>query len=124
MLFPLHWSSVPPLLKDWQDAVLTRMNYYDRETKGARMRGLPLMVATTAGNPPTGYGPGSQHIFPLQELLRPLHATAGRCGWEWSNPFVFWSAVGTPEDTRAAEGQRYADRPTAFFGETAARSGD
>jgi putative NADPH-quinone reductase len=32
--FPVQWYSTPPLLKAWQDAVLTRMFYIKAETRG------------------------------------------------------------------------------------------
>ena len=48
--FPVQWYSTPPLLKSWQDAVLTRMMYLAPETEGRLLAGKPLMVAATAGN--------------------------------------------------------------------------
>jgi Flavodoxin-like fold len=48
--FPIQWYSTPPLLKLWQDTVLTRMFYLTPKEEGARLSGLPVMVAATAGN--------------------------------------------------------------------------
>ncbi|MBQ0748680.1 MAG: NAD(P)H-dependent oxidoreductase, partial [Roseovarius sp.] len=35
--FPIQWYSTPPLLKAWQDAVLTRMYYIHAATEGDRL---------------------------------------------------------------------------------------
>ena len=34
--FPVQWYATPPLLKAWQDAVLSRMFYVHPDTEGAR----------------------------------------------------------------------------------------
>jgi putative NADPH-quinone reductase len=50
--FPLQWYSAPPLMKSWQNAVLTRMFYLNLKDEGRRLAGIPLMIAVTAGNVP------------------------------------------------------------------------
>ena len=40
--FPVQWYSTPPLLKAWQDAVLTRMVYLAPASEGAKLQGMPL----------------------------------------------------------------------------------
>jgi putative NADPH-quinone reductase len=86
--FPIQWYSTPALLKAWQDAVLTRMYYMAYETEGRLLEGTPLMIAATAGNMPDAYGPGGANKFTMAELLRPLEATAHRCGLPWQEPFL------------------------------------
>jgi putative NADPH-quinone reductase len=51
--FPIQWYSTPPLLKTWQDTVLTRKFYIHPTEAGERLRDVPVMVAATAGNKPT-----------------------------------------------------------------------
>lgn len=53
--FPVQWYSTPPLLKAWQDAVLSRMFYLAPETEGRLIAGRPLLVAATAGNRSASY---------------------------------------------------------------------
>lgn len=43
--FPVQWYSTPPLLKAWQDAVLTRIYYVNPKVEGDRLAGLPVTVA-------------------------------------------------------------------------------
>ena len=90
--FPIQWYSTPPLLKAWQDAVLTRMYYINYETEGRLLEGTPLLVAATAGNVPEAYAPDGANKFTMTELLRPLEATAHRCGLPWQPPFVLFRA--------------------------------
>lgn len=103
--FPVQWYSTPPLLKAWQDEVLTRMFYIRHEQEGRRLQGTPLLLGVTAGNKPEAYAPSGINLFPLPELLRPLHATAHRCGLPWSDPFIAYRA----SDLDAAAAQRIAD---------------
>ncbi|WP_374469727.1 NAD(P)H-dependent oxidoreductase [Phenylobacterium sp.] len=106
--FPVQWYSTPPLLKAWQDAVLTRMMYLAYDMEGARLAGKPLLVAATAGNMPEAYTPQGQNRFPLEELLRPLEATAHRCGLVWERPFLLYRAgrLNDAELAQAAEDYR------------------
>ncbi|SHI44437.1 Putative NADPH-quinone reductase (modulator of drug activity B) [Roseomonas rosea] len=108
--FPVLWYSTPPLLKAWQDAVLTRMYYIRPDTEGRRLEGTPLMVAATAGNTPQAYSPEGVNRFPLPDLLFPLQAMASRCGLPWADPFLIYGANRLEESELAAAGRRYAER--------------
>ncbi|MGV6876740.1 NAD(P)H-dependent oxidoreductase [Pseudochelatococcus sp. B33] len=90
--FPVQWYSAPPLLKAWEDAVLTRMFYLAYEAEGRRLEGTPLMIAATVGNTPEAYSPGGRNLFPMIDLLAPFRATVHRCGLPWADPFVLYRA--------------------------------
>ncbi|MBS4009246.1 MAG: NAD(P)H-dependent oxidoreductase [Roseovarius sp.] len=90
--FPIQWYSTPPLLKAWQDAVLTRMYYIHAATEGDRLAGTPLMIAATAGNTPAAYGRDGANHFTMDELMAPLKATALRCGLPWHSPHLVFRA--------------------------------
>lgn len=108
--FPVQWYSTPPLLKAWQDAVLTRMFYIAYETEGRLIEGKPLLIAATAGNVPEAYTPSGQNRFSLRELLRPLEATAHRCGLAWQEPFLIYAAHKADAEALEAAGAHYARR--------------
>jgi len=108
--FPVQWYSTPPLLKAWQDTVLTRMYYIANETEGSRLAGTPLLVAATAGNVPAAYSPAGQNLFPLVDLLRPLEATAHRCGLPWAAPFLVYGTNDLNDFGPADMATRYAAR--------------
>jgi putative NADPH-quinone reductase len=116
--FPVQWYSTPPLLKAWQDAVLSRMFYVHPE-EGERLRGLPVLVAATAGNVPEAYGPAGVNLYPLEELLRPLEATAHRCGLAWSQPYLLFRANRLSAAELDAAGEAYAARLRRWIAATA-----
>lgn len=105
--FPVQWYSTPSLLKAWQDSVLTHMFYAHPDTEGARLEGKPLLVAATAGNVPEAYAAGGINLFPLVDLLRPLQATAHRCGLPWFPLFLLYRANTLNAEELRAAGQRY-----------------
>ena len=90
--FPIQWYSIPALMKEWQDAVLTRMFYMSYDKEGRALEGAPLMIAATAGNVPDAYRPGGRNMFPMIDLLAPLRVTAHRCGFVWTAPFILYEA--------------------------------
>ena len=108
--FPVQWYSTPPLLKAWQDAVLTRMFYTACDTEGARLAGKPLLVVATAGNVPEAYTPQGANLFPLRDLLKPLQATANRCGLAWAEPLLIYNAHKADEEALQAAGEHYVAR--------------
>ncbi|KFC73364.1 putative NADPH-quinone reductase (Modulator of drug activity B) [Bosea sp. LC85] len=108
--FPVQWYSTPPLLKTWQDAVLTRMFYLAYEDEGRLLAGKPVLIAATAGNVPEAYTPTGQNRFSLRDLLRPLEATAHRCGLAWQEPFLIYGARKADAETLRLAGEHYAGR--------------
>lgn len=121
--FPVQWYSTPVLLKGWQDAVLTRMFYINAADEGDRLKGLPVLVAATAGNVPEAYGPRGANGFPLAELLRPLEATARRCGWTWAEPFLLYRANKLNDAGRAQAAGSYVSRLEDWRGMPIAEQG-
>ncbi len=59
--FPLQWYSTPPLLKLWQDAVLTPLFYMEPDL-AAFTAGLPVLAATTTGGPLASFQPDGMTI--------------------------------------------------------------
>lgn len=108
--FPIYWYSTPPLLKAWQDAVLTRMYYTAYEAEGRRLEGTPILVAATVGNQPEAYSPTGRNLFPLETLLSPLQATAYRCGLPWASPFLVYRSGALTDAERAEAAELYAAR--------------
>ena len=117
--FPVQWYSTPPLLKRWQDQVLTRMYYVRASEEGDRLKGLPVLVAATAGNVENAYTAEGVNLFPLAELLRPLQATAHRCGWQWHEPFLLYRANKLSDDELASATRAYATRLNELIAQSA-----
>lgn len=116
--FPVQWYSTPPLLKAWQDRVLTRMYYINPKTEGDRLAGLPVLVAATAGNVETAYTEAGMNLFPLADLLRPLEATAHRCGWQWADPFLVYRSNKLDDIELADAARGYRECVSAWVTQT------
>lgn len=101
--FPMFWYSTPPLLKRWQDVVLTPLIYLEPST-AASLRGLPVMAATTTGGPIASY---RQAGMSINELFAPLRATAGKAGWEWQTPFALHDVRALDEEALSAASQDF-----------------
>lgn len=116
--FPVQWYAAPPLLKSWQNAVLTRMFYVHADTEGDELIGTPLMVAATAGNTPDAYGRGGANHFTMDELMAPLKAMALRCGLPWHSPHVVFRADKLDSAALDAAGNGYVRALEAFIAAT------
>ena len=79
--FPLYWYSTPPLLKKWQDDVLTHGWAYG--SKGTKLHGKELRIVTSIGGSLDVYQAGGRNHFSMSEILRPLQATANICGMHY-----------------------------------------
>ena len=105
--FPWHWYSVPGVLKEWMDQVLTYGFAYG--PGGDALHGKRLQLVTSTGGPESSYTPTGHNRFTMAELLRPLEATAHLCGLEMAEPLVLHAARQvTPEDL-AAHAARYRE---------------
>jgi len=113
--FPMQWYSSPPLLKAWQDAVLTRMFYITYEAEGRHLEGKPIMIAITAGNTVSAYTSGGRNMFTMSDLLAPLRATAHRCGLEWGEPFILYQADKLSSDELETAAANYAEHLTHWI---------
>ncbi|MFN3661360.1 NAD(P)H-dependent oxidoreductase [Yoonia sp.] len=113
--FPVQWYSAPPLLKAWQNAVLTRMFYMHFEDEGRRLAGTPLMITATAGNVPEAYRPEGSNGFSMDDLFIPLRAMAHRCGLIWAEPFVLYGAMKLSDAQFESAGADYSATLTRWI---------
>jgi glutathione-regulated potassium-efflux system ancillary protein KefG len=104
--FPMHWYSVPGLLKQWLDEVMLRGFAYG---SGGLLGGKTVLVATSTGGVAEAYRDGGFHGYTTSELLRPLEQTAYRMGMDFAEPLVLHDARGVTEDELAEHARRYRD---------------
>ena len=83
---PFRWYSVPALLKEWQDEVLTRGWAYGEG--GTALHGKRWLQAVSTGGPAAAYAAGGSLGFTMRDLLAPLEATARLCGMRFMEPFL------------------------------------
>ena len=114
--FPVYWYAAPALMAEWMAQILTVAFYVRAREDGARIEGRQLMIAAVAGNTPENYQAGGRIAIPLPELLRPLEATALRCGFAWNEPFLVFRSSQLDDEELAREGAQYCARLAAFCG--------
>lgn len=103
--FPWHWYSVPGVLKEWMDQVLTYGFAYG--AGGDALHGKRLQLVISTGGPESSYTPAGHNRFTMAELLRPLEATAHLCGLEMAEPLILHSARQVTAEELAAHVERY-----------------
>ena len=103
--FPWYWYSVPGILKEWMDQVLTYGFAYG--SGGTALHGRTLQVVTTTGGPGESYQPGGHNRFTMTELMRPIDATAHLCGMPLAEPLVVHGVRVLDDEALASYGARY-----------------
>lgn len=125
--FPLYWYSSPPLLKKWQDDVLTYGWAYG--TTGDALHGKELLIATSTGAPASHYAridtrrsvadvllrrrrsrDDSVAGYTVTDLLRPFQTMSDLVGTRYLRPFITPGAatIGHPDlEARAKAYARY-----------------
>lgn len=88
--FPLYWYSTPPLLKQWQDVVLTRG--FAHGSTGTYLHGKSFMLVLSAGSTEADYQPDGRKQHTMTEVLRPLEMTSQLCGMIFEEPFIAYGA--------------------------------
>lgn len=105
--FPWHWYSVPGVLKEWMDQVLTYGFAYG--SGGNALQGKKLQLVISTGGPEPSYTPHGYNRFTMAELLRPLEATAHLCGLIMTEPLVLHSAPRVTQEELDAHAARYRE---------------
>ena len=100
---PFYWYSSPPLLKQWEDLVLSYQWAYGPE--GTALQGKRALSALTTGGRAEAYARTGINHYTMAEFLRPFEQTARLCNMRWLPPFVI-HAAGRIEPSELRE--RYA----------------
>ena len=102
---PMYWYSGTPLLKKWEDDVLTYGWAYGSD--GNALHGKELLVAITPGA--DNYGAGKFVPYTVHELLRPFQAMSNLIGTKFVTPFVTTGASSISDEALAKRVKEYAD---------------
>jgi putative NADPH-quinone reductase len=92
--FPFYWYSVPGILKEWMDQVLTYGFAYG--STGDKLRGKDFLVSTTVGGPADAYCEGGYNNFTINELLKPLRQMSNLTGMLYHRPIVSHGMIFIP----------------------------
>ncbi len=89
-LHPVHWYSMPPLLKLWLDEVFAFGWAYG--PGGRALAGKDLWLAASTGGPQESYRPDGYNRYFFDAFLYPCEQTAALCGMRWLPPLVLHGA--------------------------------
>lgn len=105
--FPFYWYSSPPLLKKWQDEVLTHNWAYGAE--GNKLHNKELVLAVTTGSGKERYQAGGRNNYSMSELLKPFQATSNLIGTTFLPAFIFNGAYTSTMEEIKDSAKNYAD---------------
>jgi glutathione-regulated potassium-efflux system ancillary protein KefF len=107
-LHPLHWYSMPPLMKLWVDEVLAFGWAYG--PGGDALRGQDLWLVVSTGGPESSYQPRGAHRHFFDAFLPPYEQTAALCGQRFLPPLVIHGAHQLAEAELQAQAQVFVQR--------------
>jgi len=109
---PIHWYSMPPLLKLWVDDVLAFGWAYGPD--GNALAGKDLWVVATTGGPAESYRPESYNRYFFDAFWPPFEQTATLCGMRFLPPLVLHGAHRASDAEVAAHVRVYADHLASY----------
>lgn len=107
-LHPVHWYSMPPLLKLWLDEVFAFGWAYG--PGGRELAGKSLWLAASTGGPQESYRPDGYNRYFFDAFLYPCEQTAALCGMTWLPPLVLHGAHRIGPEALAAHATLFAER--------------
>lgn len=107
-LQPIHWYSMPPLLKLWLDEVFAFGWAYG--PGGGALRGKDLWLVASTGGPEASYHPAGYNRYFFDAYLPPYEQTARLTGMRWLPPLVLHGAHRVDEAALAEHARLFAER--------------
>ncbi len=111
-LHPVHWYSMPPLLKLWLDEVFSFGWAYG--PGGHALKGKDLWLAASTGGPESSYHPEGYNRYFFDAFLHPCEQTAALCGMRWLPPMVVHGAHRAGDAELAHHAELFAQRLQAW----------
>jgi len=107
-LHPLHWYSMPALLKLWIDEVLRFGWAYG--PGGKALQGKDLWVVSSSGGSAQDYSPEGHHQHRIEDFLLPQAQTARLCGMHFVPPLLLHNAHRADDASLHQHGLRFAQQ--------------
>ena len=111
-LHPVHWYSMPPLLKLWLDEVFAFGWAYG--PGGRALEGKALWLAASTGGPESSYRPDGYNRYFFDAFLHPYEQTAALTHLRWLPPLLLHGAHRASEAEIAAHAALFAERLAAW----------
>jgi glutathione-regulated potassium-efflux system ancillary protein KefF len=109
---PIHWYSMPPLMKLWLDDVLAFGWAYGPE--GEALQGKALWLVASTGGPEESYRPESYNRYFFDAFLPPYEQTAALCGMRFLPPLLLHGAHRLLPDQLETHAANYARHLRSF----------
>jgi glutathione-regulated potassium-efflux system ancillary protein KefF len=107
-LHPVHWYSMPPLMKLWLDEVFAFRWAYG--PGGDALRGKDLWLVASTGGPESSYRPDGHNRYFFDAFLHPYDQTAALTGMRWLPPLLFHGAHRADDAALAAHAELFRQR--------------
>ncbi len=111
-LHPVHWYSMPPLLKLWLDEVFAFGWAYG--PGGRALEGKSLWLAASTGGPESSYRPDGYNRYFFDAFLHPCEQTAALTRMRWLPPLVLHGAHRASDAEIEAHARLFAERLAAW----------
>ncbi len=111
-LHPLHWYSMPPLMKLWLDEVLAFGWAYGPD--GHALRGKDLWLVTSTGGAEESYRPDGYNRYFFDAFLPPYEQTAALCGMRFLAPMVLHGAHRVAADVIDGHAAVFSQRLSSY----------
>jgi glutathione-regulated potassium-efflux system ancillary protein KefF len=111
-LHPMHWYSMPPLLKLWLDEVFAFGWAYG--PGGRALAGKSLWLAASTGGPEASYRPDGYNRYFFDAFLHPCEQTAALTQMRWLPPLLLHGAHCASDADIAAHAALFAQRLAAW----------
>jgi len=105
---PVHWYSMPPLMKLWLDEVFAFGWAYG--PGGQALRGKDLWLAASTGGTEEAYRPSGHNRYFFDDFLHPYEQTAALAGMRWLPPLVLHGAHRVGDAMLAEHAERLLQR--------------
>jgi glutathione-regulated potassium-efflux system ancillary protein KefF len=111
-LHPVHWYSMPPLMKLWLDDVFTfGWAYGPKDGPGGHaLRSKDLWLVASTGGPEESYRPDGYNRYFFDAFLHPYEQTAALVGMRWLPPLLLHGAHKVSDEELAAHAALLAQR--------------
>jgi glutathione-regulated potassium-efflux system ancillary protein KefF len=109
---PIHWYSMPPLMKLWLDEVLGFGWAYG--PGGTALRGKDLWLVASTGGAEVSYHPQGYNRYFFEAFLPPYEQTAALCGMRFLPPLLLHGAHRIDKAEAASHAELFAQRLASY----------
>lgn len=104
-LHPMHWYSMPALMKLWVDEVLSVGFAYGEN--GHALHGKDLWLVSSTGGSAHSYSAEGYNRHPVDDFLLPYGQTAALCGMRFLAPLLLHGAQHADDEDVRAHAKRF-----------------